>query len=268
MVGEVRFLMAPTLYPPDEWTEALLVGLSKHLTAGESLGKVAEIGVGQGIIPLCLTTAMRYTIERYLGLDINPIACEVARLNLSLSCPELECRFIVTDVGAMEVGEEKVDLVVANVPQMPCVSRRRRIDTNNYYSASAACQCESSEVERLIDAFGLRMIYDVLVFAHHRLRASGVAIFTLSGRCGDAQVRALLESVKLKTRVIHTTRVRQDTCMNLKPLLVAERSHQRRCQFYAKEADTIGICAEEAISRIRRGQHVYHDLHVVLGQIC
>jgi len=266
--GEVRFLMAPNLFLPDEWTEALLIGLAGHYTGRSTLGTVMEIGIGSGIVPLCLVNVMRYSVDRYIGIDINPVACEVSRLNLSLGCPRLSYRILSADILANNrpALAEDVDLVLANVPQMPMVSNDY-IDRNNYYLAKPY-QGEEGEVDILLRDFGLELIYNVLEFSVPPLRErAGAVIFTLSGRCGAEQMHTLVSSIELRVRIVHTIRVRQDVTMNIEPLISAEKAHKTRCEFFANPEDFDGISAAEAIEQMRRGEPVYHDLHVVLAEI-
>ena len=264
----IRFLTAPTLFPPDLWTQALLTGFSNHFGVGKDLGVVVEIGVGPGTIPLCLCLAMGHSMRTYIGIDINPLACQIARLNLSLTCPKLPSSIIMANVcGPVEnLWDGNVDVILANVPQMPAPDAEN-LDPNNYYSLDVVDAGLAKTLPLTAQPYGLGLIANVLRVASVRLRPhSGVAFVTLSERCGAEPIYQLFHSTGLKWETIYTVRVPQADDTIVDPLVDAELTFGNQAKFFANMDDGSAISANEAARRVREGHHVFHDLHVVLAR--
>jgi methylase of polypeptide subunit release factors len=261
----IRFLTAPTLFLPDEWTQALLTGVSRRFGFGNDLGVVAEIGVGPGTIPLSLSFGMRHSMKAYVGVDINPVSCQIARLNLLLACPNLPSSIRLADVcnPAEELWEGDVDVLVANLPQMPAPNPGG-LDPNNYYPLHSIDL--GDRVPLSLGMCGLSLVAHALRIASSRLRPSGVALITVSERCGTEQLDEIFRCTNLKWQSLYTVRVPQASDTTIEPLVHAELTNGVQCRFFAGMDERVPISANQAAARLKQGSQVFHDLHVVLAQ--
>lgn len=114
---EFKLMVQPPLLIPrpetENWLEALLKMLIPHKAQLKGF-KVADLGTGTGCIALALAEAVPQI--KVIGVDIDPLAIQVAELNrqtLGLG----NVKFLQGDWTAA-LGEQKFDLIVSNPPYL------------------------------------------------------------------------------------------------------------------------------------------------------
>jgi hypothetical protein len=258
---ERRLLVTDGIYVPDVWTTELLEGVANFLECSSvAIGIVAEVGVGSGIIPVYLDAAGVMGCPTYVGLDINPVACAISRLNVGLHASGLEYR---SGVGANlfdELGtlsNAPPHLVVANLPQVPALAAEVR-NANDYYDPNAY-----PHLPREIVAAGLGLLYECIRRARQATDCGGTLITTFARRCGEHRFNGFFDELGVQFEVLRTKRVVQDRTTRIESLCIAEEVWSMPFEFYASLEAQEPIVAREARSRIAKGLDVYFDLQVV-----
>ena len=261
---EATLLFAPGVYKPDAWTEVLLQGVTLVLNQRMFKSVVVEVGVGSGIIPLCLLQRCAEKMERYIGLDLSPLAVEIARLNLSILAPAWQSRRLVGGLSALEglPKEEcgKVDLAFGNLPQL-CSLKEGTFNTNDYYHHLPG-SASGDEEDELVVSFGLGLVTALIRQARERLSSGGVVVSTVSHRSGQEPLRAFLDGLGGRHRRLFGRRIPQDPDTHIGSLVDAERELGFEAEFFRTAHATGAISAREALQIIQAGGRVYHDLCV------
>ena len=105
------------LLRPSGYTAALL-RVIEGLRPDHPLGRTIEIGVGNGVV---LAAIGRLGPKELWGVDLEPVAVEVADGLLARLCPSIERRVMVSDIWS-GVPAARFDLVAANLPHHPSPS--------------------------------------------------------------------------------------------------------------------------------------------------
>ncbi|TLD19663.1 hypothetical protein PspLS_09708 [Pyricularia sp. CBS 133598] len=105
--GPHNITIHPTVYSPAYFPETWWYGT--HLPAIVNKGSWLEIGVGSGLVSLCIASAGSKTVS---GVDINPNAVEFTAKNLEAN--GLKGNFAVSDI--FEKVEGKFDFIFWNHP--------------------------------------------------------------------------------------------------------------------------------------------------------
>jgi methylase of polypeptide subunit release factors len=257
----VRILVSPGGYQPDTWTKMLLTGVQRTLrNIGRPPQLAVEVGVGTGVLPLFL--AHWAPACDYLGLDVSAEACESARLNLEIHGRPLPYELLSGGSALDALPADRwgsVDLLAANLPQVPSSDRCNR---NDYYPFSPQGE------DDVVGHSGLGLVCEVLRQAKSVLSTDGRAVFTVAGRCGDALSESALRETGMTCEGLKTVRVAQDPGTSIRVFAEVEERSPARFQFYPSRRATrpIGACA--AVRRLEAGERVYHDLHVISAQPC
>lgn len=93
-----------------------MIKLAEERLKGKNGLWVADVGTGSGALAILLAT--RLTIEFLAMSDISPEALEVAKLNAERLIPKIKPKIFVSDLMS-NYGEEKFDLIMANLPYIP-----------------------------------------------------------------------------------------------------------------------------------------------------
>ncbi len=118
-MGDVKGLRIPEFRSPTKFevkhTHASVVLGSCSLT--KSTRTVVELGCGNGVV-LVLIALLNLTVEKLIGVDINPKACEVAREFVRINSLEDRIEIINMDIKDLcnQLSCGFADLVVFNPP--------------------------------------------------------------------------------------------------------------------------------------------------------
>src|SRR6185437_9703392 len=110
----IRLILHPATFEPEQWGRTFAEGLLKEpeVFKGQS---VVELGAGTGWISILL---LKRTLARnVLGLDLNPIAVAIARLNTWLNGSDAQGNLLTTAFGAPLV--EAFRVAVSDLLQEP-----------------------------------------------------------------------------------------------------------------------------------------------------
>lgn len=105
------------IYPPSEDTFLLIDALEKDLQQIIELkpSLCLEIGVGSGLVITALGTVLRQSCK-YIGTDINPVACAKAKETGRLNGVQLETHCCDLASGIPEDLKGRVDVLLFNPP--------------------------------------------------------------------------------------------------------------------------------------------------------
>jgi len=105
-----------------------------------------DVGTGSGIIALC---AAKMGIPRVMGIDIDPIAVEVARKNVQLNHLE---KLIEISEEPIDKIQERFDVVVANLTADILYEIRQhlkdRLSTNGFLIVSGISRSQGAFIKR------------------------------------------------------------------------------------------------------------------------
>ncbi len=118
-MGDGKTLKIPRFFSPKSFEV-------KHTHASIVLGScplqkktktIVELGCGNGVV-LVLIALLNPFVEKLIGVDVNPKACEVAREFVKLNSLENRIKILNTDIKDVrnELKCEMADLVVFNPP--------------------------------------------------------------------------------------------------------------------------------------------------------
>ena len=111
--GEKFYIEEGVLIPRDD-TEILIEIANKKLKdyvkQGEKNLKIAEIGVGSGVISI--TLKKQFPNFNFIATDINPLALEVTKKNLKLH--NLNINLYLSNL--LDKIEDKIDVIISNPP--------------------------------------------------------------------------------------------------------------------------------------------------------
>jgi methylase of polypeptide subunit release factors len=96
LVRPIELLLTPAVFSPELWGRTFAEGLlkSKEQFHGK---KIVEIGTGSGWISILLLLVT--DVREILGLDLNPVACLLARLNTWLNGTTEDGEYILSRAG-------------------------------------------------------------------------------------------------------------------------------------------------------------------------
>jgi methylase of polypeptide subunit release factors len=262
----VRFVVSPSMHYPDVWSTMLLDGARKHvLDQPQPPRTIVEVGVGAGVLPVFLDRWLgERTDSEYVGLDLSPAACECARLNLEMNGAHTRFEMIggghlLRSLPARARG--RVDLLVANLPQVPDAVAENR---NDYYLEPTDVGDQTDEPR----VGGLGLLLEMLREAKSVLASDGRIIFTLAGRCAGATITAMLSAAGAEFEVLETKRVPQDPDTRIDAFVREETERGLQFRFFESQSATCPIGARRAKLAMDDDQPVYYDLHVALARLC
>lgn len=253
------------VYVPDVWTRSLIDGLLQHPISADSATLIVEVGVGSGIAPIVLNNQLPHAEKlKYVGLDINRLACETAKLNLEINGSALRSSVLSQSNLLGELPADlrgEVRIIAANLPQIPD-GDRSKLNVNDYYSPK-------NRHEALLHHFddrGIGLLCDLLLATPGALSHDGIAILTMAGRCGIREIEELFTYCDMSYHIASRIIIRQDPSTSIDRFAEVERTSDFRFTFYADEKGQSKINAEDAARKILQRNAVYHDLYVIVAR--
>jgi methylase of polypeptide subunit release factors len=257
-------LICPNVFVPDDWTRALLTGIirSNALNAGPL--QILEVGSGTGAVPIALSKLAPDKIEKLKAVDIDTLACELARINLNYH--GLGSRsFLISgmDIAAAQAREliepdERFDLIVANLPQVPTTSKRQIRDYFDYYGLPLG------EIGRwdYWARCGLWLNAKVLKEIRPHIASDGQAIVVLSGRPTEGHLKSMFQELRYKIEILFEACVEQDPATDIGSLVAFEQLNAH-FDFFSDSTCAARISAREAHRHMLDGARVYQRLYVI-----
>jgi aspartate/methionine/tyrosine aminotransferase/methylase of polypeptide subunit release factors len=262
---------------PEHWGKTFAEGLLKEpeIFNGKS---VVELGTGSGWISIVL---LKRTYAKFvLGLDLNPVAVAIAKLNAWINGTEADGRLKLTLRGAPLVEsfrvahsdlllepmgrKEKFDHVIGCIPQVlhpdpGTLKSKRKLGTRDLYDLSNYCFQQGI----LEDRFGLPLIAKALEQAQLCLNPSGLVTLILGGRPGLDAIEGAFRRRGYEPELWWSRRIQQADDTDLASLVALEREHGIKFHFYASFSSKHSIPASTAVGLLENGRALYHDLLVV-----
>jgi aspartate/methionine/tyrosine aminotransferase/methylase of polypeptide subunit release factors len=271
-------LLTPSVFSPEEWSYTFLEGLLRR-PREDYLGRTAvELGTGSGWVSLAL---LRYTpLEQIIGLDLNPDAVRVARINAYLNSFTEDYEPRVNDQGrllyqlfkaeqsdllsALRSRGEKADLVVGCIPQVLSTEKdltllreagdeQRLHDLSNYFVQTG--------VEE--DRFGLGLLARALEESIDVLNPGGRVILNVATRPGLETINGMFGRRGFEDHTLWQRRVQQASDTDIQSLVELEALTGNRFEFYVDRHSRLPIPAATAQALIKSGRHVWHDILVM-----
>ena len=273
----IRLLLHPAVFEPEQWGKTFAEGLLKEteLFNGKS---IVELGSGSGWISILLLK--RTQARQVLGLDLNPVAVAIARLNTWLNGSEADGRLKLTPWGvplveAFRVAEsdllleplarrEKFDHVIGCIPQVlhpdpSSLKINRRLSTRDLYDLSNYC----FEQGILEDRFGLPLIARALEQAQLCLNPGGLLTLILGGRPGLEAIDGMFRRRGYEPWLSWSRRIQQADDTDLASLVQLEKEHGIKFHFYSSYSSKLSIPASTAVGLLQHERPLYHDLLVM-----
>ena len=227
-VASLRLLLIPSVFPPEAWGATFLEGLLRKSLREYRGKRMIELGVGSGWISLAL---LRLTqLSQIIGVDLNPQAVQIARLNALLNgyhedgSPQpdrLYDRFSSTTsdlLTAIRAQKRRADFVIGCIPQVIAAradteTPQGLYDLSNYAIAQGLVE----------DTFGLGLNARALRDALTVLEPGGQVILNLAARPGAAVLARMFERRGYHQEVLWRARVEQAADTDIQPLVELER---------------------------------------------
>lgn len=276
----LSLLLHEAVFEPEDWSRTFAEALLRQPQIFD--GKtVVEVGTGSGwvSIALLLTSGARHIC----GLDLNPIAALVARLNAWLNGTTPDGSFVFAECGlplpeafTVSVSDllqlplarrQKFDHMIGCIPQVlhpdPHCNSRSADSADDLYDLSNYCFAQGV----LEDRFGLPLIARALDEAKQCLNPSALITLVLGGRPGMTVIENMFRRRGYDTRVLSTRRIPQAQDTNISSLVELERAYDIQFHFYTCADSKQSISASAAQELLASGVCPYHDLFVVQAAI-
>jgi aspartate/methionine/tyrosine aminotransferase len=281
LVRPIELFLTPAVFSPELWGRTFAEGLlkSKDQFHGK---KIVEIGTGSGWIGMLLLLVT--DVREVLGLDLNPVACLLARLNTWLNGTTDSGEYILSKAGepivkafrvetsdlltSVLARREMFDHVIGCIPQ---VLHPKAVDfagekggTADALSAEELYDLSNYCFEQgiLEDRFGLPLIARALEQSQLCLNAGGRMTLVLGGRPGRQAIESMFDRRGYDCKLVWMRRIQQADDTDLASLVELEREHDIRFHFFMSRDSGQSISADTAVKLLRSGRTVYHDLLV------
>jgi methionine S-methyltransferase len=284
----LELLQFPSSFSPEEWSFTFYEGLTRYPVAEFHERSVIELGCGNGWITLAL--ALRCQPKLIYGVDINPKAIVLSRLNLYLNAldanghliPDSEGKHLLERVRFAESdllghfiaadGQSNFipDIIVGCIPQVlnPDSDALLTIvpgqtSDEHLYSLSNYCD-KQGYVE---DQFGLGLIARAMEEAVSLMRPTGKLILNLGGRPGAHVLERMFLRRGFNLKKIWQTKVGQAQDTDILALVNIEKSSSHRFEFYMSHHSDEPISASTAWRYAQTGGQIYHALSVYEAEL-
>ncbi|MBK7537237.1 MAG: aminotransferase class I/II-fold pyridoxal phosphate-dependent enzyme [Myxococcales bacterium] len=270
-VAPLRLLLIPSVFAPEAWGTTFLEGLLRKSMREYRGKRMIELGVGSGWISLVL---LRLTqLSQIIGVDLNPQAVQIARLNALLNgyhedgspqADRLYDRFSATTsdlLTELRAQKRRADFVIGCIPQVIASSadtdsQQGLYDLSNYAIAQGLVE----------DAFGLGLNARALRDALTVLDPGGQVILNLASRPGEAVLSRMFERRGYHHDVLWRARIEQAEDTDIAPLVELERRAGQPFSFYLHRHSRESISAALASLARTAKLPIYHELFVVEGR--
>jgi aspartate/methionine/tyrosine aminotransferase/methylase of polypeptide subunit release factors len=263
--GELRVLVLPSVFAPEEWGRTFLRGLLERPRESYRGTRVVELGAGSGWVSIALAKATE--VARIYALDLNPQAAMVTEINAYLNGVSDRIEAGVSDLLA-SLKDVTVDLVCGNIPQVlapEAVARAHELTEDAPARVLRMLGDYTPPTGNFEDVLSLGLIANALERTLDHLSPEGRIVLNLAGRPGFDVIRWVFARWGYALRVLHKETIRQDPGTDISPFARAEEETGRSFSFYAARGGD-RISAVEAVARRSRGEDVFHDLYVVEGR--
>lgn len=273
----VNLLLTPAVFSPEKWGQTFAEGLMKDPEQFDST-RVVELGTGCGWISLLLLK--KTGVKEVVGLDINPVAVTIARLNAWLNGTLKDGTVLTSQAGVPIVGafriaqsdlladsirhRDEFDHIIGCIPQVlhpggeSADSYETSLKERELYDLSNYC----FEQGILEDRFGLPLIARALEQSQLCLKRGGKVTLILGGRPGPDAIKAMFDRRGFQSSVVWSRRIPQADDTDLASLVSLEKDHGIKFHFFMSGNSRQSVSAETAVSILRSGKDVYHDLLV------
>ncbi|KAL5993198.1 hypothetical protein ACLOJK_014121 [Asimina triloba] len=270
-------LEIPSIFIPEDWSFTFYEGINRHPNSIFKDKTVAELGCGNGWISIAL--AEKFSPSKVYGLDINPRAVKVSRLNLYLNSLDENglpiydgekktlldrVEFHVSDLLAYcRHHNIELERIIGCIPQIlnPNPEAMSKMITENaseefLYSLSNYCALQGF-VE---DQFGLGLIARAVEEGISVINPMGIMVFNIGGRPGQGVCTRLFKRRGFRISKLWQTKVLQATDTDISALVEIEKNSRHRFEFYMGLGGDQPICARTAWAYGRSGGHISHSL--------
>ncbi len=264
-------LLLPSIFAPEAWGSTFLEGLLRRPLRGYRGAKILELGTGSGWVALALLSLTE--AERVLGVDLNPQAVLVSRLNAVLNGYDaqgrerpdrLAARFSSAESDLLKAPRDlgfRADLVMGCIPQVLASaqdlgSAEGLYDLSNYTTAQGLVE----------DQFGLGLNARALRESLTLLEPGGSVILNLAARPGPAALERMFRRRGFEPAPLCRARVRQAGDTDIRPLVALEAHTGSPFAFHLHPQSPESVSARVAQAALEGGKAIYHELLVVEGR--
>ncbi len=282
----IRLLLTPAVFSPELWGRTFAEGLlkSKEQFHGK---RIVEVGTGSGWISLLLLFVTN--VKEVLGLDLNPVAVTMAKLNTWLNGTTADGHYVLSMAGEPIVKAFQADVsdllsmpladglhfdhVIGCIPQVlhpnPVKSEinfgvgedsenQEALSEKDLYDLSNYC----FEQGILEDRFGLPLIARALEQAQLCLNPGGRVTLVLGGRPGRHAIESMFDRRGYESKLVWMRRIQQADDTDLASLVDLEAEHGIRFHFFMSRDSELSVSAATAVKLLAAGRQVFHDLLV------
>lgn len=268
-------LLLPSIFAPEAWGMTFLEGLLRKPLRDYRGKRMVELGTGSGWIALAL---LRFTeLEAVLGVDLNPQAVLVSRLNSVLNGYDADGRELPDRLharfrsAASDLLAEprrlgfRADLIAGCIPQViaPEESLDARLDESQALYDLSNYTTAQGLVE---DQFGLGLNARALRESLLLLEPDGTVILNLAGRPGRAVVERMFRRRGFEPELLWRARVRQAGDTDIHPLVELEARTGSPFAFQLHPQSRDSVSARVAQLALDGGLPIYHELQVIEGK--
>ncbi|KAL9246094.1 hypothetical protein vseg_019673 [Gypsophila vaccaria] len=276
---KLTMLVIPSIFMPEHWSFTFYEGLNRH---PESMYKdkiMAELGCGNGWITIAI--AEKWSPSKVYGLDINPRAVKISWINLYLNALDDEGQPIYDEekktlLDRVEFQESDLlsycrdnnimlERIVGCIPQIlnPNPEAMTKLITENaseefLHSLSNYCALQGF-VE---DQFGLGLIARAVEEGIEVIKPTGIMIFNMGGRPGQAVCKRLFERRGFHVNKIWQTKIVQAADTDISALVEIEKNSPHRFEFFMGLTGDRPICARTAWAYGNTGGCISHSISV------
>lgn len=272
----IRLFLTPAVFSPELWGQTFAEGLLKFSERFAS-ARVVELGTGSGWISLLLLAKTQ--VKEVIGLDINPVAVTVARLNSWLNGTRRDGSIVLSQAGQPIIGSFRVyesDLlgkilgerdtfehIIGCIPQVLHPGGKddgveQRLSERELYDLSNYC----FEQGILEDRFGLPLIARALEQAQLCLKPEGEVTLILGGRPGPQAIESMFARRGFASEIVWSRRIPQADDTDLASLVELENAYDIQFHFFMNRDSRESISADTAVRLLKSGRQVSHDLLV------
>jgi len=269
--ARLDLLLLPSIFAPEAWGSTFLEGLLRRPLRSYRGAKILELGTGSGWVALALLSLTE--AERVLGVDLNPQAVLVSRLNAVLNGYDAEgrerpdrlaSRFASAESDLLKTPRERgfrADLVMGCIPQVLAPaqnldSAEGLYDLSNYTTAQGLVE----------DQFGLGLNARALRESLTLLEPGGSVILNLAGRPGPAPLDRMFRRRGFEPVSLWRARVRQAEDTDIRPLVALEARTGSPFAFHLHPQSPESVSARVAQAALESGKTIFHELLVVEGR--
>ncbi|KAJ4951216.1 hypothetical protein NE237_028048 [Protea cynaroides] len=280
----LKMMVIPSIFVPEDWSFTFYEGLNRHPDSIFKDKTVSELGCGNGWISIAL--AENWSPLKVYGLDINPRAIKVAKINLYLNALDENGQLIYdgekkTLLDRVEFHESdllsycrdhniELERIVGCIPQIlnPNPEAMSKMITENaseefLHSLSNYCALQGF-VE---DQFGLGLIARAVEEGISVIKPMGIMIFNMGGRPGQGVCKRLFERRGFRITKLWQTKVIQASDTDISALVEIEKNSRHRFEFFMGLVGDQPICARTAWAYGKAGGCISHALSVYSCQL-